>query len=367
MTAGPRLDTAAVKERTDLLALIEPATDLRKVAAREYAGPCPRCGGKDRFRLHLDKGWFCRHCTGEPGASAHWMDALDFVMWHDGVNFVEAYERLGGGGSLSPDEVARLKAEQAERDRERQERERSEREERQAELDASGAAAAYHRNMTADHRALWHDRGLSDLWIDYFQVGVCERRTFWHDGKSFDSPTLTIPTWRPSLHYNEEPSVTWRCVNLVHRLLIPNPPGGKYRPHLAGTGKALFNCDLYSPQITGEVLLVEGEIKAMVTWAHLQEDVNRRHPADAMGRLTVVGIAGKSFKREWVEEFGQAGRIYICLDPDAQHAADSVAHLLGAHRCKILDLPDKIDDMLNAGTLHVEKLGELLNTARGVR
>ena len=64
---------------TNLVDFIGTTTTLKKQAAREWAGPCPKCGGRDRFRV-TDTGWFCRKCTGEPGSGGHWGDALDFVQ-----------------------------------------------------------------------------------------------------------------------------------------------------------------------------------------------------------------------------------------------------------------------------------------------
>ena len=56
----------AVKERLDLLELIGRDARLRKVASTrggEYAGPCPFCGGRDRFRVQPRRGrWWCRGC-----------------------------------------------------------------------------------------------------------------------------------------------------------------------------------------------------------------------------------------------------------------------------------------------------------------
>ena len=54
-------------------------------ALRNRHGPCPMCGGKDRFRFD-DKGgrgtWFCSHC----GAG----DGIEFVKRHQGVEFRDA-------------------------------------------------------------------------------------------------------------------------------------------------------------------------------------------------------------------------------------------------------------------------------------
>jgi DNA primase len=93
------IDLPALLERVDLLALTERDTELRKVATTgggEYAGPCPFCGGVDRFRVQPyndSKGrWMCRHCT-----EGRWRDAVAYVQRRDNVDFLEACKRLGSG------------------------------------------------------------------------------------------------------------------------------------------------------------------------------------------------------------------------------------------------------------------------------
>jgi DNA primase len=66
---------------------------LRKVAAThggEYAGPCPWCGGDDRFRVWPDAdrpGYWCRQC-GKHG------DAIQFLRERHGLSYREACARL---------------------------------------------------------------------------------------------------------------------------------------------------------------------------------------------------------------------------------------------------------------------------------
>jgi hypothetical protein len=374
-------DIAAVKAQApDLLSLAENLTTLRKASSSEggeWSGPCPFCGGHDRFVVqphHTPEArWLCRHCT-----DGKWKDVISFIERRDNLGFMDACKALFGPGvQLSPEESARLLAERTARQEEERRTEQEAQEARRVELDESGAALRYWENLSQypEAREMWEKRGLSRMWQDYFRVGYSPSREFWHDNKVFTSPSLTIPTWR-GFHLThstaldepnkDDPGGTnnaCRCVGLVHRLLIPDAPGGKYRPHLSGVGKPLFNCDIYAPEILGDVLLIEGEVKSMVTWANIQDTF----PApSALRGMTVVGIAGKSFKREWVEEFSGAARIWICLDPDATQASASIAAALGPDRCRILDLPDKIDDMFNAGTLTVGGLAALLATARSV-
>jgi len=95
--AYPRPDLPPLDlSRVDLLSLIERDTRLKRVAAThggEYAGPCPFCGGDDRFRVwpeHPDgRGqWWCRRC--ERGG-----DAVDYVRVRHNLDFVAACAWLG--------------------------------------------------------------------------------------------------------------------------------------------------------------------------------------------------------------------------------------------------------------------------------
>jgi phage/plasmid primase-like uncharacterized protein len=62
---------------------------LRRVG-RELVGPCPVCGGSDRFAANLAKGvWNCRHC--QRGG-----DVISLLQRLDGCTFAEAVERLTG-------------------------------------------------------------------------------------------------------------------------------------------------------------------------------------------------------------------------------------------------------------------------------
>jgi len=64
---------------------------FRKVGSSEYAGECPFCGGKDRFRVWPDKGEFgkfwCRGC-GKSG------DSIEFLRMQ-GMSYPEACAAIG--------------------------------------------------------------------------------------------------------------------------------------------------------------------------------------------------------------------------------------------------------------------------------
>jgi DNA primase len=93
------IDVQALKNRVDLVDLAGQQVRLKKVATTrggEFAGPCPFCGGRDRFRVQPETGlWFCRQCS-PPG---RWQDAIAFVQKRDGCSFAEACSILGASPS----------------------------------------------------------------------------------------------------------------------------------------------------------------------------------------------------------------------------------------------------------------------------
>jgi DNA primase len=79
----------------DLLQVIGKDTEMRRVASThggEYAGPCPFCGGTDRFRVWPEHSggrgrFWCRQC-------GRWGDPIDYLRVRDGIGFGEACRQL---------------------------------------------------------------------------------------------------------------------------------------------------------------------------------------------------------------------------------------------------------------------------------
>ncbi|MCZ7545738.1 MAG: hypothetical protein M5R40_20460 [Anaerolineae bacterium] len=97
-----RVDTKALLAGVDLLALLARDTPLQRVARTdggEYAGPCPACGGRDRFRVwpaprEGPGRYWCRQC----GARG---DAISYLRWREGLGFqggLRAAGRAAAGG-----------------------------------------------------------------------------------------------------------------------------------------------------------------------------------------------------------------------------------------------------------------------------
>ncbi|TDT94529.1 CHC2-type zinc finger protein [Azorhizobium sp. AG788] len=97
----------AARDVSCLAVLDRRGIKLRR-AGTEHVGPCPVCGGTDRFGVHARKDiWICRG-SGRGG------DAIALVQYLDGADFLGACETLTGrkaprgeGTRLSPEELAR--------------------------------------------------------------------------------------------------------------------------------------------------------------------------------------------------------------------------------------------------------------------
>src|SRR5262249_43736806 len=91
-----------------------------KRVGRELIGPCPRCGGIDRFGANIRKQkWNCRGCGGRG-------DVVDLVRHLDGGTFAEA-GRMRPGRSARPTSPTRPTppAPKSDDDRERRQREKA--------------------------------------------------------------------------------------------------------------------------------------------------------------------------------------------------------------------------------------------------
>lgn len=87
------LDAADINASYDLLPVVELDTQVKKQGAW-FIGPCPFCGGVDRFNLtHTPGGWrwFCRRCGG-----GKYHTPIDYVMERNKTTFIEAIQQMTG-------------------------------------------------------------------------------------------------------------------------------------------------------------------------------------------------------------------------------------------------------------------------------
>lgn len=85
----PQIDTEQIRRDINLIDYAGRYTALSKKGKKEFEGACPKCNGSNRF--YCQPSFFaCRQCYPMVKGSGRRHDAIGFVMWIDGVDFVEA-------------------------------------------------------------------------------------------------------------------------------------------------------------------------------------------------------------------------------------------------------------------------------------
>lgn len=93
-----RVDNELVRRAhgTPCLAVVQARGHKLKRSGAEWIGPCPRCGGTDRFSINVRKNiWHCRQCAAGG-------DAISLVQHVDGIDFRAAVEAITGMASDRP-------------------------------------------------------------------------------------------------------------------------------------------------------------------------------------------------------------------------------------------------------------------------
>lgn len=259
-----------------------------KRTGNEAHGPCPRCGGTDRFAIFEDGGYWCRQC-GDSG----WLD--------------DDKRRPMTEAELTQIRLKRLEYQQAEHDRRLSALET---------MHASQDHLRYWHNMEVHTEAIeyWDSQGMSLQTIDDYLLGYCPRCPTDRDGRA----SYTIPVLAAG-----------KLWNIRHRL-IGADDGDKYRPHVAGLPAMLFNADFLTRE-GDSVIIVEGEKKSIIA---------------AQTGFANVGLMGKSgFKPEWAAKFARFKTVHVALDPDALDQAAEISALFKG-RGRVVYLYDKLDDMI---------------------
>ena len=85
----------AALQNADIVQMAGQRVELRKNSRKQHAGPCPKCGGDDRF--YCEKSYFaCRQCHPKRG------DAIEYISWIDNLPYADALAKLGGPLPITP-------------------------------------------------------------------------------------------------------------------------------------------------------------------------------------------------------------------------------------------------------------------------
>lgn len=297
----------------------------------EWSATCPECGGDvhpsgewpDRCRLFADEHptLFCRRCG------------------------LVAYPDQYGDNAYTPPTAQELERFRQERIAAEEARKRSA-ERALALLQDQRLWERYYLQAGKTGREYWERRGIPSCWQDLWQLGYAQDHEFWIGKSPYYTDIATIPLFAQG----------WNITDIKYRLIVPpvNNEGkekGKYRYEISGQPAPMFLCDPDKP-IAGHVIAIEGEIKAAVTFARLDDS-----------NVTMVGLPGVTPPPGVVSQLSQAERVTLVTDPGSRAETWRLCQQIGIDKCWVLLPSGKIDDFIIQADMSRRDLHWLLNNA----
>lgn len=319
------MDTSTI----DLLSIVQRNVSLKKIGGKdggEYAGPCPFCGGTDRFHVwpHRNGGgrFWCRQ-ENQGG------DAINYVMRLNGVTFKEAVAELG----LLTDRPRQYRYERQRpapptQQRASESREWSALEDAEWQRCAWAFAEECVDNLYANKSAYQYllGRGLNDTTIGVYWLGYnpADCKAKWGNTDVFLPAGWVIP---------------WMYEGRIWRLNTRRAAGKdpKYLG-VAGNANGLYNAALLKRD--RPTVLVEGEFDCLAIM-------------QAAGQLVTPVATGSNTGgrlQRWLAAIAQASQYIVAFDDD--EAGESASKfwldvLPGARR--LVPKPHDPNDMLKSG------------------
>ena len=295
-------DAIEKAKQVDLLALIGTDTCLRKVASTnggEYAGPCPFCGGRDRFRVQPKRGrWWCRQCSGE-----HWHDAIDYVPKRDNVDFEEACRRLGAV-EVSTGKKRKMTNQSIHEPNKKNTPPSEQWQSRAREWIAECENVLWSAQGVKARAYLHEQRGLSDEVIRHWHLGYNandryeDPRRWGLNGKRMALPRGII--------------IPCQIANKIWYMKIRFPQSDPKYLSVRGSAPALFGAETLGHH--DYAILTEGEFDAMLTRQCLQRSTNP--DAHRIGVATLGSATNSLDVDSWAHYLLPVSRFLVCYDAD---------------------------------------------------
>ncbi len=224
-----------INQTYNLLALAERDTKLKHFGIY-YIGPCPFCGGRDRFNFkQTPEGWrwLCRNFT-----HANYKSPIDYIMRRDGLDFKQALQILGGQTSqLAPRAQITATAVPA-----------------RSWPDSNWQASAW-KEVSAANDALMKSQQARD-YLTGRGLDQCTWNLFLLGYAMIYDPTLKQQRPAIVIPWQDGESIT----AIKYRFIDNAPDGLRYTAH-KGSAPILFGLSAAANDKT--LLLVEGEINCM--------------------------------------------------------------------------------------------------------
>lgn len=323
-------------QHIDLLGLIGRDTTLKRQGATnggEFAGPCPFCGGHDRFRVWPNAAkphYWCRQCQRRG-------DAIAYVRERDHVDFKAALKILKLDNQFNLQHSSQTSSRRpvmppgAPKDLDQDSLALSDPAwQEAAQAFMAESLEALHSSAGRNAYTYLKARGLSDQVVGDARLGFNPQwqQQEWGQAKVYLQSGIVIP-W--SIHGS-----LWR---VKIRSLDANP---KFRySQAAGGANGLYGGDQIPYK--GIVLVTEGEFDALAARTQLQELPN--FAAVATGSTKGARIFN------WVIHLGLASTVLLAFDADTDgdDAAQWWQEQLGAKAMRLRPIRHDITDMAVVG------------------
>lgn len=285
---------------------------FRKAGPDEWHGPCPHCGGKDRFRVLTAKAfphwyWVCRKCNRKG-----WADQLNDSLRQP---FTQA-------------EREKWAADQ----RVRELKQAEDRTKRLAEFTSEELWAELHNRMAEEQRHQWETWGIPVTWQNYLELGYTA-----HYSKSLDTPAYTIPYF----HHTEGGK---QFSTMQYRLMGAPNPLDRYR-FAAGLPSTYYETMPTEP-MKDTAIICEGVKKA----ANL-----RIRGGKMFERASILAVPSKTGWGGVEQAVKDCGKVFVLLDPDGTNEARELALEIGS-QARVIGLHVKVDDGILNGWLGESEL-----------
>lgn len=305
-------------------AVLDLVPGLRRTGATsggEYAGPCPWCGGKDRFHVWPEhpggKGrWWCRRCTRSG-------DGIDLLRALKGMSFRQAAATMG----------------QAARDGSFRRRPAAPR--RAVHLGPPGTAWQRRAAVVAceAEETLWtpcgaralaylRGRGFAEATIRGARLGYVPQ------DRREDSAAWGLPGAHGPVQLPRGVAIPWRAGGAMWAANIRRPAGDPKYIQIAGGRKGLYGVDGLRQRMELPAVLVEGEFDALAVAQAAYDLVHAvatgstqgaRHPrwVALLAASPVVLVAydgddaGETAAQWWLDRLPRARRLVPEGDPAA--------------------------------------------------
>lgn len=280
---------------------------LKKSGANWLTGPCPLCGGENRFTIKVSENrWHCRHCCHS------YEDNITLVQRLNGCNFVSAVSWLKGGN------VAKVDMKQRGKLKKRQTAENADFQDKATRILSQAHAdllSAYDGDSKALKALQWlAKRGIGQKSIRRFGLGM------WFGGDGLRRG-ITIPSVSNGK---------------VSYLKLRQPAGTPKYLNLAGGTAGLFNADELTKPHIKRAVITEGEFDAILLSDYL--------PGDAAA--VTMGAANQTPDfADFGKYFALVDEIYLLQDNDEAGRSSAARWVEHFPYMRVLDvLPDGIKD-----------------------